>query len=237
MPRAGEAEPAGQPGLYSSQLGRQQPCESPLRGWGPHFHAQMGEREKRLLLFLRNSTGATARRNQGCKPHREAAPPPLIFIWYLSVLGKGSKGRAERTLNLSGISSIPSACRRPANSSALFPAQWEQPSTPCSLLGNMLSGHQGFLQSHHPLQLPLLPHKMAALSREQACPSTQEQAPSRRQGYCGRLCPGEVTNHTQPSQDTALQLWGIRGEGSPTASLQSCKSCSYTRGGTCVQGS
>lgn len=135
------------------------------------------EREERLLLFLGNSAdlhGATARGNQGCKPHREAAPTPLIFIWYLSLLGKDSKGCAETILNLSGTSSTPSACHRPVHSSALFPAQWEQPFTPCSLLANMLSGHQGFLQSHHPLQLPLLAHEMAALSKEQVFPSTQE---------------------------------------------------------------
>lgn len=86
-----------------------------------------GKREKKkLLLFLGNFVdlhGATERRNQGCKQHREAALPPLIFIWYLSVLGKDSQGCAEMTLNLTGISSIPSACRRPVNSSALFPAQ------------------------------------------------------------------------------------------------------------------
>lgn len=141
------------------------------------------------------------------------------------------------TLNLDGISPIPRACRRPVNSSALFPAQWEQPSTPCSLLGNMLSGHQSFLQSHHPLQLPLLACEMAALSGDQVCPGTQEGTPSCKQGYCHHLCPGKVTNHTQPSQDTALQPWGFWGTGSPTASLQSCKSCSYIRGGTCMQGS
>lgn len=135
-------------------------------------------------------------------------------------LARTSKGCAETTLNLDGISSIPSACHRPVNSSALFPAQWEQPSTPCSLPGNTLSGHQGFLQSHHPLQLPLLAHKMAALSRGQVCPGTQEGTSSCRQGYCGNLCPGKVTNDTQPSQDTALQPWSIQGEGSPTASLQ-----------------
>ena len=176
------------------------------------------------------------RGNQGCKPHREAVPPPLIFIWYLSVPGKDPEGCAEMTLNLDGISSMPGACRRPANSSALFPAQWEQPSTPCSLLGNMLSGHQGFLQSHHPLQLPLLAQQMAAFSRA-VWSSTQEATPSRRQGYHHHLHPSKVTSHTQLSQDTALQQWGFWGAGSPTASLQSCKGCSYIRRGTCVQGS
>lgn len=59
--------------------------------------AQMGEREKRLLSFLGNSAdlyAITVRRHQGCRAHRTAAPPPLIFIWSLSVLGKDS--RAEQ---------------------------------------------------------------------------------------------------------------------------------------------
>lgn len=151
------AEPAGQPGLYSSQLGSEPPCEGFFQGWRPHFHAQMGQterEEKNLLLFLENTAdlhGATVMRNWGCKSQREAASPSLIFTWYLSALGQGSKGCTEMNLNLDGISSSPSACRRPVNSSALFLAQWEQPSTPCSLLGNMLNGHQGFLQSHNPL--------------------------------------------------------------------------------------
>lgn len=60
-------------------------------------HRWERERENRLFLFLGNSTdlhAITVRRHQGCKPHRVAAPAPLIFIWSLSVLGKDS--RAEQ---------------------------------------------------------------------------------------------------------------------------------------------
>lgn len=119
----------------------------------------MGEREKRLLLFLGNSADLhviTVRKHQGCKAHRTAAPPPSSSYGLCSWQGlQGYPEMTEITLSLDGISFH----HHPANSSALFPAQWSSPSHPAALLGNMRSDHQGSLQSHHPLQLLLSAHK------------------------------------------------------------------------------
>lgn len=87
--------------------------------------------------------------------------------------------RQHRTQSHS-ISTLPSACHRLVNSSALFPAQWQWPSTPHSLPANMLSGHQGFFQPRHPLQLFHSAHETAALSMGRVCPSTQEEASPHR---------------------------------------------------------
>lgn len=105
----------------------------------------------------------------------------------------------------------------------------EQPSTPCSLLGNMLSDHQGFLQSHHPLQLPLFAHKWQSSPGTKCAPILMQAA-----ALPSSVPSSKVANNTQPSQDMALWMRGFWGAGSPTASLQSCKSCSDKRRHLCA---
>jgi len=148
--------------------------------WGPHFHSQMGERSSSEAAFISHlqicpqprQGGTRAATHTELQPHQPSSAYAICLLLARTV-------RQHRTQSHS-ISTLPSACHRLVNSSALFPAQWQQPSTPHSLPANMLSGHQGFFQPRHLLQLSHSAHETAALSTGRVRPSMQGEASPHR---------------------------------------------------------